>query len=287
MTRPPAAASAASTPGTPGASLPPPPPPTTTSSVKKQDTTFFPNYSDSERLIRVLVDFIDAVGPHNLNIKNDAKHYKLGEVLGGDLMFTWDEIVNEAGLRIQDADFTNNLNAFISLFLPSNAFLIQQEYMANATKTYHMNCFAAAGRLRLINILSVHLPGSGGTRLFPNKTSMKNSFFRLMLPTWQLKFNETGNQLDDLTFPLHRLVAFMGQQRLHHDANQVSWQSNRQSSYSNGNRNGSNGNGNGNGHHTNLPHYSSSSQYTYGNNNNTYRRPAYTPRTCDNSTQTS
>eukprot|EP00536_Pseudo-nitzschia_multiseries_P002427 jgi/Psemu1/5506/gm1.5506_g len=118
----PAAASTASTPSTPGATLPPPPPPppTTASSVKKQDTTFCPDSSDSERLIRVLVDFIDAVGPHNLNIKNDAKHYKLCEVLGGDLKHTWDKIVNNAGLPIQDADFTNNLNAFISLFLPDD-----------------------------------------------------------------------------------------------------------------------------------------------------------------------
>eukprot|EP00536_Pseudo-nitzschia_multiseries_P018161 jgi/Psemu1/54365/gm1.54365_g len=175
------AAAAASTPGTgtTPTSLPPPPPPIL---VKKQDTTFCPDAIDTEHLIRVIVDFINAIGQHNLNIKNDAKHYKLCEVVGGNLKHTWDEIVSDAGTRIQDtSDFTNNLNVFISLFLPSNAFLIQQEYMSNATKTYHMNCLATAGHLRLINILSAHLPGSGGMKLFPTKTTMKNAFFRLML----------------------------------------------------------------------------------------------------------
>eukprot|EP00536_Pseudo-nitzschia_multiseries_P018595 jgi/Psemu1/56330/gm1.56330_g len=119
----------------------------------KQDTTFCPDATGAKSLIRVIVNFIDAVGQHNLNIKHDAKHYKLRKVLGGDLKHTLDEIVSDADSCIQDSDFTNNLKAFISLFLPSNAFLIQQEYMSNATKTYHMDWFAAAGRLRLINIL--------------------------------------------------------------------------------------------------------------------------------------
>eukprot|EP00536_Pseudo-nitzschia_multiseries_P014618 jgi/Psemu1/39475/gm1.39475_g len=116
--------------------------------------------------------------------------------------------------------------------------------MSNGTKTYHMNCFAAAGHIRLINILSVHLPGSGGMKLFPTKTTMKNAFFHLMLPSWQLKFNETGNQLDDAAYPLHRLVAFIEQQRLHHDAGQVARHSNCRSAYNNGGHNGRNGHNN-------------------------------------------
>jgi hypothetical protein len=102
--------------------------------------------------------------------------------------------------------------------MPSNSFLIQQRYFNKATKPYGMDCFAAASRLRLINTLSVYLPGSSGLRLFPNDTALKSAFYKLMLPAWQLAFDVSGNQLHDAAYTLQKLVNFMENHRLHHNA---------------------------------------------------------------------
>eukprot|EP00536_Pseudo-nitzschia_multiseries_P017088 jgi/Psemu1/49250/gm1.49250_g len=168
--------------------------------------------------------------------------------------------------------YAKNIRNFLALFLPSKVFLVQQECMLHATKPHHLNCFAAAGRLCLINILSVHLPGSNRQQfLYHDKTSMKNVFYPLMFPAWQLKFNKTGNQLEDNLYPFQRLVAFMEQQHLHHDAGQAARQNNNRrkqtGSYNNSSYNDSYNNC------SQRPHYGSSYSSHHGNSTTGTRAP--------------
>eukprot|EP00536_Pseudo-nitzschia_multiseries_P010168 jgi/Psemu1/25220/gm1.25220_g len=178
--------------------LPPPPPNISGHTLKKQDTTFCPNATDKERLICIIEDFIDAVNTANLNIHDSVKHHhKARDILGGDLKHPWDIIVHNAGSAILDSCYSKNIHNFRAMFLPSNVFLVQQEYMLNATKPYHTDCFANAGYL------------------------------------W--------NQLNDANYPFQKLVTFMEQQRLHHDAGQHLCQNNNWRKY-NGTYNNHNNN---------------------------------------------
>eukprot|EP00536_Pseudo-nitzschia_multiseries_P007507 jgi/Psemu1/18098/gm1.18098_g len=171
--------------------LPPPPPPSSLTLFKKHDPTFYPDASDKECLICVIKDFL-------------AQHHNPK---------------SSPATATANVDYSKNIHTFLAMFLPSNAFLIQQNYMLQATKPYKINCFTAARCLCLINILSIlHLPRSNRTKLYPNNTLVNNTFYSLMLPTWQLKFNETGNQLKDASYKFQCILAFVEQ--LHHDAQQ-------------------------------------------------------------------
>ena len=165
--------------------------------------------------------------------------------MGGDLRTTWDQTVAEllqtlvpptaaalaaavaAGLPPPpaanwvrtDANFLmDGVPHFLHRFFPSNAFLIQQEYIRTTMKPKALDVYALSGRLRLLNTLSQYLPGSGNLSMFTTSIDEKNAFFRMMLPQWQLKFSESGHELDDPTYSYDRLVQFMANQQVYHDA---------------------------------------------------------------------
>eukprot|EP00537_Pseudo-nitzschia_pungens_P013891 CAMPEP_0172395118 /NCGR_PEP_ID=MMETSP1061-20121228/18225_1 /TAXON_ID=37318 /ORGANISM="Pseudo-nitzschia pungens, Strain cf. pungens" /LENGTH=167 /DNA_ID=CAMNT_0013126607 /DNA_START=47 /DNA_END=550 /DNA_ORIENTATION=- len=114
------------------------PTPDDTIVLKKQDTTFCPDSTDKERLIRVIEDFIDAADKSNLDIHDTDRHKKARNVFGGDLKHSWDAVI-AGNANLKDADFLNNIRTFLGMFLPSNAFLIQQEYMLHAIKPFYGN----------------------------------------------------------------------------------------------------------------------------------------------------
>ena len=78
-----------------------------------------------------------------------------------------------------------------------------------------------------MNTLSVLLPGSGGNQLLPDALSCKNTFFKLMLPEWQLKLTSNGIVLEDANYTINQLVDFMEQQRIFWDAEQEAKQRRR------------------------------------------------------------
>jgi len=197
----------------------------TTSVNRKQVLPFAPDSSNIERLVRCFHDFKQASNKDLLDLEDEKLHTKAREIIGGELKSTWDDVVakalainTQANPTISTADFTKNVRQFLRAYMPSNAFNIQRDYMVLAAKPFNMSCYELASRLRLLNTLSVYLPGSGGTQLFPDDTAMKNAIYRLMLPQWQLNFDASGNELDDNNYSITRLVAYMEQQRLHYDA---------------------------------------------------------------------
>ena len=149
--------------------------------------------------------------------------------MGGDLRTTWDQTIAKllqtlvhptaaalaaavtAGLAPPpatnwartDANFlTDGIPHFIRCFFPSNAFLIQQEYIRTTMKPKALDVYALSGRLRLLNTLSQYLPGSGNLSMFTTPIDEKNAFFHMMLPQWQLKFSDSGHELDDPNYLL-------------------------------------------------------------------------------------
>ena len=90
--------------------------------------------------------------------------------------------------------------------------------MVLASKPFTMSCYELASQLRLLNTLSIYLPGSGGSLLYPDDTTMKNAFYCLMLPQWRLNFDDSGNQLDNTNYTINRLISYMEQQHLHYNA---------------------------------------------------------------------
>ena len=54
--------------------------------------------------------------------------------------------------------------------------------------------------------------------MFTTPIDEKNAFFCMMLPQWQLKFSDSGHELDDPNYSYDRLVQFMANQQVYHDA---------------------------------------------------------------------
>ena len=56
--------------------------------------------------------------------------------------------------------------------------------------------------------------------MYPDALSQMNTYFKLMLDPWQLKWTENGNSTDQPDMTMSCLVDFMEQQRLFHNAHQ-------------------------------------------------------------------
>lgn len=208
---------------------------TSANETRKLDVPFCPDSSDKERLVRCIHEYIDACDTARLHCSDADRYTHMRDILGGDLRTTWDTVAASRTTK-NDANFLIDIRKFMANYVPSNAFLIEQEYFNTAKKPYNLDCYSAVARLRLINTLCTYLPGSSGAELFPNPTAVKNAFYKMMLPEWQLKFDGTGNLLDDNTYSLQNLVNFMEQCRLFHDAQQAARRS-RPSQYQGNNNN--------------------------------------------------
>ena len=187
--------------------------------TRKEDLPFAPDPSDKERVIRVLYEFTDACGDARLHIHNADRYTALRKVIGGTLKSSWDTIVQEIpDAEKVDARWGGHLRLLTRTFCPSNSFQALDEYLRQATKPFNMDCYTVAARIQLLSRLSQYLPGSSGAQLYTEGLQMKNAFFRVMLPDWQIRFTETGRTLDDNTYTLQHLVDFMEQRRIFHDA---------------------------------------------------------------------
>ena len=209
------------------------------------DVPFAPDSQDKEHLLRVIHEYRDAIQPSRLNITNAQEIYdNFRLTLGGDLCTTWDQTIAEllqtlvpptaaalattvtAGLPpppatnwAMDANFLmDGVPHFIRRFFPSNTFLIQQEYIHTTMKPKALDVYALSGRLHLLNTLSQYLPGSGNLSIFTTPIDEKNAFFHMMLPQWQLKFSDSGHELDDPNYSNDRPVQFMVNQPVYHDS---------------------------------------------------------------------
>ena len=193
---------------------------TTKTVNRKQVLPFSPDSSNIERLVRCFHDFKQASNKQLLDLQDLELHTKARKILGGKLKLTWDSIVASAttASKTATADFPNNVQQFLLAYMPSNAFNIQRDYMVLASKPFTMSCYELASQLRLLNTLSIYLPGSGGSLLYPDDTTMKNAFYCLMLPQWRLNFDDSGNQLDNTNYTINRLISYMEQQHLHYNA---------------------------------------------------------------------
>ena len=114
--------------------------------TRKQDLTFAPDDTDIKRVIHVLSDFAEACTDELLVIHNLNYHKKACKVLVGDLKDIWDDTI-AAPTKTLDVDFPTNIRAFLSKKLPSNSFLIQQEYLRGASKPFHMTYFNVVSHL--------------------------------------------------------------------------------------------------------------------------------------------
>ena len=59
-------------------------------------------------------------------------HKKAFDIIGGDLCVIWKAILQNTQHKTSTY-FVSNTRAFLAKFLPSNAFLIQQQYLISAT----------------------------------------------------------------------------------------------------------------------------------------------------------
>ena len=145
---------------------------------RKQVLPFCPDSSDKERLVCCFNEFLDACDPELLNLKDEKLHLKAREILGGDLKTTWIEVMTEAkskdAANVETAHCKENVRKFLSKCVPPNAFHVLREFLTHVKKPFSIDCFDLASRLRLINTLASHLPGSAGNDLFPDDTAFKN-----------------------------------------------------------------------------------------------------------------
>ena len=170
-----------------------------TTRTRKADVPFAPDASDKERLLRVVHEYKDSIQDSRLHFTTgDDVYDNFRLVLGGDLRTTWDQTIVELqaaqvpdpanpgamiGWTKQANNFTTEgVPKFLRCFFPSNAFLIQGEYMRLVMKPKALDVYAVSGRVRLINTLSQYLPGSGNQMLYTTPVEEKNAFFRMMLP---------------------------------------------------------------------------------------------------------
>ena len=168
-----------------------------------------------------------------LHIANTDLYVIFNHILGGDLKTAWATAVARLAANNRTiANFPSHVCMFLHTFLPLNTFLIQQEYLNNSIKPMFMDCYAFSSHLNLINTLSKYLPGSNTDTLFTTNTAKKNASYKLMLPDWQLKFNGTGNALDNVDYTLASLVDFIEQQHLYFNTKQDAKKKHSQSSYS-------------------------------------------------------
>ena len=189
--------------------------------TRKCDVIFCPDSSDKERLLRVINEYIDACDDHLLHIHDNDRYINFAQVIGGSLKMTWTEIITITNRT--DANFPTDIRHFTRRFLPSNATQLQKDYLNDpkTTKPRDFDCFETRSRLELLNRLSQYLPGSAGNSLYPDALSQMNAYFKLMLDPWQLKWTENGNSTDQPDMTMSRLVDFMEQQRLFHNARQL------------------------------------------------------------------
>lgn len=172
-----------------------------------------PHMEDPEQLVRVIHEFLDACDS-SLDIPVANRYVRLREVLGGEIRSNWDAIVDETPAAARTAaNLPVKIRELTSSAFPSNAFFLQDELLRQAKKPYFMTCFALSARLKLINTLSVYLPGSNNIRLYPDALSLKRAYMRLMPDNWQNLFVTAGNRFERDDYPFQALVDFMDIQR--------------------------------------------------------------------------
>jgi hypothetical protein len=162
-----------------------------------------------------LSDFLAACDNDTLNV-NDAEGYPLMKnLLGGDLRTSLETFYKTfTATDKTNTNFQEYLRSFTRNILSPMSWILQKAYMDNVTKPNHMVCYETDGRLRLINNLSVFLPGSNDQFIMPNDVTLKEGYYNLMPSSWQSKFDSNGLRVDELTYTLENLIDFMEAQRL-------------------------------------------------------------------------
>lgn len=246
-----------------------------------------------ERLLYVIDSFNNACVNSRLHIGvGTDKYEKFNEVLGGDLRLQW-SILSTARANKTNDTFTEDIQAFLRLYMDGTAYHDQKEYIRNSTKPFKLTCLELATRLRVISNLGKLLPGSNGAELFADDAEMKRAYYGMMLDSWKVKFAENGHDFTNVNYSLNDLVRFMTIQEQVANARKATGKrkddGSRDSSRGDRNRNSRRGRGR---HHggrfSEGRSHHSGGRGSYGGrgygdnrqgNNNSYGRYPTTPRT--------
>lgn len=177
---------------------------------------YLPSISDVENkelLLYVIDQFYHHCSDNRLRLNTgDLCYSKFSEVLGSDLKIIWQELADNRDPKSNDTFIIDTAN-FILTYLSETSFADQREYLRGVTKPYNMSCEVLTSRLRVINNLSVFLPGCvNRVTLYPDEFSLKRAYFQMMPMPWHIKFVENRQPMDSAAFTLVHLTRFMSVQ---------------------------------------------------------------------------
>lgn len=165
--------------------------------------------SNKELFLYVVDQFFDAMHNERLHLSRGEQRYtKFRAVLGGALRLSWTTISDAQAAKTNDT-FASDVAELIGQYLAPSSFADQDEYLKSVTKPFNVSCEELGSRLRVINRLSIYLPGSQGAVLYDDGVPIKRAYFRMMLESWKVKFAENGHNLDADDYTYTDLVRFM------------------------------------------------------------------------------
>jgi hypothetical protein len=106
------------------------------------------------------------------------------------------------------AGFDEAIAAFILTKMKPTDFMDKKNYLKNVKKPFRLNCLELYERLLMINTYTALFPGSNGNVAYDDQ-QLKNVYFKMMLPEWQLQFQHLQHNLLDANFSSRDLQEYM------------------------------------------------------------------------------
>jgi hypothetical protein len=165
------------------------------------------NHLNKELMMNSIIEFEDACAAGCLNLSTGEKIYpRFRELLGEVFRADWDN--TRQGKANLVVGFHETLNEFISYHFSNTDLIDQKNMLAKAKKPFKYTVEVLCSRLRHLNKLVSKLPGANDMLPY-DKGAFKIELFKMMLPNWQINFNNVGLDIMDDAYTLQCLVHFM------------------------------------------------------------------------------
>ena len=166
--------------------------------------------SNVEQLLYIIDQFLKAAHNDQLHLSAGAsRHTNFRDIVGGNSRIVWQEISDAQANKTVDT-FRTNMDDLVGCCLAPMAYHDQLEYLHTATKPFQMSCEQLGSHLCVISHFGCYLPGSliGGVHfdLFATNDTLKRAYFSLMPAAWKIKFAESGQILNDVSYECQNLV---------------------------------------------------------------------------------
>jgi len=165
---------------------------------------------DPELICKAILEFQDVRRPGRLQLNTNALlNEKFREMLGGIYRTKFDELRANNPATIPGFDTT--VEQFIAFYIEDTALANEQSYLETYRKLYRTTPDELSERLLEINRLMAIFPGAGGVVPY-NQQQLKHCFYKMMPPSWQVRFATNVDRLTDPNYTFKQLVSYMNNQ---------------------------------------------------------------------------